>query len=154
MSLSAYEIKHASVVDDECSGLYGLDGAPNTRAFGLGLELLSRLMVFSAVVTFGLAVLCGELGSKLVKAEELRRVARGEAWLDSAVDAVLALPLQSVRALDGASWCDGERGESSDFRVDLRVTAQKDGRIEVLGQLVDSRTGAFGRRFTTHRGKG
>lgn len=152
--MAHFEMQSVDVLDDERSGLYGLGAQPGLGARGKGLRVLVEVAAFAACATFGLALLCGELGAKFLGTAQIRRVARGDAFVESSLDALGALPLQAVRALDGVSWCEGERPETSEFRVDLKVAPQKDGRLEIVGQLTDLRTGSAGRRFTTQRGKG
>lgn len=111
-----------------------------------------RSLLWTAVLT-GLLGGAGQHGGLVVDVEALDRAARAERLVGDTVAALAAYSYDTVAALHGRAVHERERADSSEFKVELAVTATSAGSLKIEGVLVETRSRKPVSHFVTYRGR-
>ncbi len=136
------------------SAAYGVAGAQTNREPQRARRALGRVVAAVLLAPCLLVFGCGWYGAGAAGLDEMRREARADRLVHQTIDAIAAWSFDSVSAMDGASILEHASREHSDFRVDLAVTPNRSGLLEVQAVLRDNRTSREMARFVTYRGRG
>jgi hypothetical protein len=116
----------------------------------------SRAAVRSALWTALLTCLlggAGQHGAQVVDVDGQLRAARAERLVGDTVAALAAYNYETVAGLHGCSLHEHEQSESSEFRVELAVTAVSAGSLKIEGVLLETRSRRAVTQFVTYRGR-